>query len=205
MNLDAVPVPGVPESPHADRCTVRPLPLGVVVYEVGHEAGNILAWAADDLAASGYRLGGVVQSSVHRPGRRKCDMYLRDLSSGEEILISFDRGNGARGCRLDPAAFARAGLWGERALVEGVDLLILNKFGKQEAQGRGFRPLIADALPPTKTRSSPGAATLSGKNGIARKISNGRTICASTPLPALLSPMFGLKHRDRSPQEQAPD
>jgi hypothetical protein len=73
-------------------------------------------------------------------------MYVRDLLSGEEILISSDRGNEARGCRLDAAAFVRIAAWVERALVEHVDLLVLNKFGKQEANGRGLRPLIAEAL-----------------------------------------------------------
>jgi nucleoside-triphosphatase THEP1 len=34
----------------------------------------------------------------------------------------------------------------EAALAEGADLLIVNKFGKQEAAGRGFRPVIAEAL-----------------------------------------------------------
>ena len=146
VNGVAAPAAGHSELVHADHGAVRALPLGVVVYDDSLEADNLLAQVAADLAASGYRLGGVVQSSVHRPGRRKCDMYLRDLSSGEEILISFDRGNEARGCRLDPAAFTRVSAWGERALAEGVDLLILNKFGKQEAQGRGLRPLIAEAL-----------------------------------------------------------
>ena len=89
---------------------------------------------------------GVVQSNKQRQGRRKCDMYLKDLWSGEEILISSDRGNASRGCRLDHAAFVRIGVWGDRALAEGADLLILNKFGKEEAQGRGLRPLIAAAL-----------------------------------------------------------
>jgi glycosyltransferase involved in cell wall biosynthesis len=32
------------------------------------------------------------------------------------------------------------------ALAAGADVLVVNKFGKQEAMGRGFRPLIAEAL-----------------------------------------------------------
>jgi Protein of unknown function (DUF2478) len=57
-----------------------------------------------------------------------------------------DRGNEARGCRLDPDAFARIGAWVERAVLERVDLLIINKFGREEAHGRGLRPVIAEAL-----------------------------------------------------------
>ena len=31
-------------------------------------------------------------------------------------------------------------------LARGADILIINKFGKHEADGRGFRPVIAEAL-----------------------------------------------------------
>jgi hypothetical protein len=146
MNLVEVAVAARPDPMDADRRVVHQLSLGITVYEDGLEADNLLARCATDLVAFAYRLGGVVQSNLHRRGRRKCDMYLKDLLSGEEILISSDRGNEARGCRLDPAAFVRIGAWGERALVENVDLLVLNKFGREEAHGRGLRPLIADAL-----------------------------------------------------------
>lgn len=135
-----------PRSLNRSHAFHKALPLGVLVYDNSFEADNLLAIAADDLKTSGYRVGGVVQSNAHRQGRRKCDMYLKDLLSGEEILISSDRGNEARGCRLDLAAFASAGVWGERALAERVDLLVINKFGKEELHGRGLRPLLAEAL-----------------------------------------------------------
>jgi nucleoside-triphosphatase THEP1 len=73
-------------------------------------------------------------------------MYVKDLVGGEEVKISLDRGNEARGCRLDPDAFARIDAWVKRAVFERVDLLIINKFGKEEAHGRGLRPVIAEAL-----------------------------------------------------------
>jgi hypothetical protein len=73
-------------------------------------------------------------------------MYVKDLLGGGEIKISLDRGKEARGCRLDPDAFARIDAWIERAVLERVDLLIINKFGREEAHGRGLRPVIAEAL-----------------------------------------------------------
>ena len=36
--------------------------------------------------------------------------------------------------------------WVERALLERIDLLIINKFGREEAHGRGLRPVITEAL-----------------------------------------------------------
>ena len=131
---------------HIAQDTVSALPLAAVVYDNGRERDALLAQVADVLAAQGYDLGGAVQSNVDRPGRRKCDMYLCDLVSGEKVLISLDRGNEARGCRLDSDAFARVSLWGEQALAVGIDLLVVNKFGKEETEGRGLRSLIAEAL-----------------------------------------------------------
>jgi nucleoside-triphosphatase THEP1 len=120
--------------------------IGVVVYDDGLFGDALIAQCAAALVASGYRLGGVVQSNAHRGGRRRCDMYVKDLLGGDEIKISLDRGIEARGCRLDPDAFARIDAWVERAVLERVDLLIINKFGREEAHGRGLRPVIAEAL-----------------------------------------------------------
>ena len=120
--------------------------IGVVVYGHGLFADALIAQCAADLFASGYRLGGVVQSNARQPGRRRCDMYVKDLLGGNEIKISLNRGNEARGCRLDPDAFARIDAWAERAVLERVDLLIINKFGREEAHGRGLRAVIAEAL-----------------------------------------------------------
>ncbi len=120
--------------------------IGAVVYDDGLFSDALIAQCAAGLAASGYRMGGIVQSNAHPPGRRRCDMYVKDLLAGGKIKISLDRGNEARGCRLDPDAFARIDAWIERAVLEHVDLLIINKFGREEAHGRGLRSVIAEAL-----------------------------------------------------------
>ena len=130
----------------AEPADPGPSHIGAVVYDDGFFGDALIAQCAADLVASGYRLGGVVQSNAHRRGRRRCDMYVKDLLGGDEIKISLDRGNEARGCRLDPDAFARIDAWIERAVLERVDLLIINKFGREEAHGRGLRSVIAEAL-----------------------------------------------------------
>ena len=130
----------------AEHANPGPSRIGAVVYDDGVFGDALIAQCAAGLLASGYRLGGVVQSNAHRHGQRRCDMYVKDLLGGDEIKISLDRGNEARGCRLDPDAFARIDAWIERAVLERVDLLIINKFGKEEAHGRGLRQVIAEAL-----------------------------------------------------------
>jgi nucleoside-triphosphatase THEP1 len=121
-------------------------PIGVVAYDDGLVRDALIAQSAAALLASGYKLGGVVQSNPHREGRRRCDMYVKDLLGGDEVKISLDRGNEARGCRLDQDAFARIDAWIERAVLEHVDLLVINKFGREEVHGRGLRGVIAEAL-----------------------------------------------------------
>jgi len=109
----------------------------------------ILASLAAELAASGLRCCGTVQINTVNPAygtAGPCDMNVRVLPEGPVLRISQDLGPSARGCRLDPNVLETAvGLVAER-LAQGADLLIVNKFGKHEAEGRGFRDVIAEAL-----------------------------------------------------------
>ena len=125
---------------------LAPPPLAILIYDDSIGADRLLARSAGALARAGYRLAGVVQSNIERAGRSRCDMRLTDLSSGEEIAISHDLGAEAKGCRLDHAALVQASVGVERALAAEADLLIINKFGKQEAIGGGLRKVIAEAL-----------------------------------------------------------
>ncbi len=92
--------------------------------------------------------GSGLQASCNapRPGRHRCDMVLQELASGEVIGISQDRCPLARGCHLDISELLRGMELARRALAQKPDLLFINKFGKSEGEGGGFRPLIADAV-----------------------------------------------------------
>ena len=106
----------------------------------------VLAGLATTLAARGIRCRGVVQINSTRVDAGPCDMDVRVLPDGAVLRISQDLGPQARGCRLDPAALETAVGLVAASLATGADLLIINKFGKHEAEGRGFRDVIADAL-----------------------------------------------------------
>jgi hypothetical protein len=96
--------------------------------------------------ARGRRLCGTVQVNSDCGEGRPCDMDVQVLPDGPVIRISQSLGPGARGCRLDPAALEQAVAAAEARLSAGADLVIVNKFGKHEAEGRGFRALIAEAV-----------------------------------------------------------
>jgi nucleoside-triphosphatase THEP1 len=109
-------------------------------------ADRVLAELAGLLEAEGLRLAGAVQVNLERTDQPRCDMELRILGTEETVRISQDLGRGSRGCRLDPDGLERAVGLAERGLDARADLVFVNKFGKHEAEGRGFRPLIAQAL-----------------------------------------------------------
>lgn len=73
-------------------------------------------------------------------------MVLENLQTGVRVQISEDRGPQAQGCALDPHALLGAMADARERLGESVDVLLLNKFGKAEGEGSGFRSLIADAV-----------------------------------------------------------
>ena len=110
------------------------------------EADRILTRLAAQLADAGLRVAGAVQHNIDHGADCACDMDV--IVIGEEdapIRISQSLGPGSSGCRLDPGALEGAAAR-VAARLSGAELLILPKFGRQEAVGRGFRSVIGDAL-----------------------------------------------------------
>lgn len=121
--------------------------LAAVLYTGGKggAADAVLAEAVEVLAAEGWRLGGSVQFNRAVEDRCACDMTLKDLGSGRVVEISEDRGPLARGCRLNSVALEELTGLAAASLTQGVDLLVVNKFGKRETEGHGFRQAIEAA------------------------------------------------------------
>ena len=120
-----------------------------LAYTIARGRGDtdlILQRLATQLAARGFRCCGTVQINSERADSGPCDMDVQVLPDGPILRISQDLGPSARGCRLDPAALETAVGLVSASLTWGADVLIVNKFGKHEAEGRGFRPVIAEAL-----------------------------------------------------------
>ncbi len=106
----------------------------------------VLARLANRLVREGLRTCGVVQINTDCCEAHPCDKDVRVLSDGPVIRISQSLASLVKGCRLDPSALEQAVALVEARMIQGVDVLIINKFGKHEAEGRGFRNLIAEAL-----------------------------------------------------------
>lgn len=124
------------------------LKIATVVYadSEGALADTVLEDVAARLKARHLRLAGAVQRNSHGSDRCRCDMVLEDLASGRHIEISEQRGPEARGCRLNTSALEEIVGLVCGSIEKGTDLLIVNKFGKRESEGGGFRSAIELAL-----------------------------------------------------------
>ncbi len=108
------------------------------------QTNRILSEVAERATREGIRLAGTVQPSGPGMPQQKCEIVLRLLPDGPIRNISLDLGPGATGCRLDAGALEQAVLEVQDRMA-GAQGLIVNKFGKQEAAGRGLADLIGQA------------------------------------------------------------
>jgi hypothetical protein len=121
-------------------------PLAAIQFDTG-DIDGFLEGIAHRLTAQGLRVRGALQTRGAVGGECHCaDMDLTTLGSGRVFRISQPLGNGSRGCRLHPGALAACSAFIETELEQGADLLILNRFGRGESEGRGFRDLMSAAL-----------------------------------------------------------
>lgn len=121
--------------------------IACLPYAEGAYPDALLEALVRDCQAQGLRIAGVLQHDAARHDRSRCDMNLEDLATGTLISLSEDRGAAARGCRIDADGLVRAAFLIQSALDQGgIDLLVINKFGKIESEGGGLREVIAHAV-----------------------------------------------------------
>ncbi|UWQ90834.1 DUF2478 domain-containing protein [Aliisedimentitalea scapharcae] len=121
--------------------------LACVSAEGRGETDRILAQTAALLERDGIRTSGIVKVLDHESAfANGCDMVVRVLPDGPQIKITQSLGEGSDACRLDPGAIAQAVSTVENAELDEASVFILNKFGPEEAAGRGFCAVIGKAL-----------------------------------------------------------
>jgi hypothetical protein len=111
---------------------------------------SLLSDFAEQLASSGLRVVGVVESAAD-PAPPCKSMALRSLDCNSMFSISQDLGPGSEACHLDPEGLVMACAAVQASIASGADVVILSKFGRQEAIGRGlsdaFGAAVAAGLP----------------------------------------------------------
>ena len=99
------------------------------------------------LLSAGYNILGMVQErGKKRAGCAHREMRLRDLVTGQITIISESRGEQARGCHLDRAALLEHAKQFELRISDMPELVIINRFGRAECEGSGFRSAIELAV-----------------------------------------------------------
>lgn len=129
-----------------DRISTPAPAIGAIVYPPDRPPERIMAEFAAELAARGFRLGGLLQDTEFGADGCKCRMEVVDLDTGRRIAISQSLGGGSQSCSLDPTALAEASGALRRAIADRVDLLIVNKFSKAEKAGGGLAAEMLAAM-----------------------------------------------------------
>jgi hypothetical protein len=124
----------------------RTVRLAAVIYESGFQIDDFLTRAANLLRADPISLGGALQENGPGAAGLCSAMTLIDLRSQSRFRISQDLGSQALGCRLDTRGFTEIGPLLDQTLDHDVELLVLNRFGKAEAEGGGFRSAFVRAI-----------------------------------------------------------
>lgn len=117
--------------------------IAAILYPPGTDIDALLARVARAVAATGARVGGVVQAH----DVAGCNgLALIDLASGAIRSISQNLGPLSTSCKLDTSVMADITGALERQIDAGLDLLVLSRFGSREIEGGGFRSLFGRAM-----------------------------------------------------------
>ena len=114
-------------------------PLSTTTHQ---DPDAVLRAFAADLNARGFRAVGMVQAGQCADSSLSAVL----VHSGEKLLLAQDFDPRASGCRLDLGRLQDAAARVADAMEAGADLVIINRFGKRERDGKGLAYLIERAL-----------------------------------------------------------
>lgn len=132
------------------------VPIAALPAEQKEKVQSLMRGFALELARSGVKVAGVTQMrGDDASGRSR--IFLRDLASEAEYIISQDLGPGSVACNLDAGELAMACAAVEQAARDGAQLIVVSKFAKQEAERGG----LCDAFRAAMTARVPVIAAVS--------------------------------------------
>jgi len=122
-------------------------PAGVIYTTATREA-SLLADFAANVAARGWRVGGLVQRIVRGPQGYKRKIIATELDNGRKRTLATYPGDRTKesACGFDTAALAEATGAVRRAVEARADLIVIEKFSRQETGGEGLLDEILSAM-----------------------------------------------------------
>lgn len=118
--------------------------LAAVVYDQGQKPDDVLLSFCGDLRQRGFRPVGLVQDG--RCQGDQSDLSALLIHTNEHIPLFQRLGSCSEGCRLDPGQLVMAGARVGTAIDHGADLVVINRFGRLEKEGKGLAFLIEMAV-----------------------------------------------------------
>ena len=118
--------------------------LAALVYNADENPDLVLLEFCAELRGEGFRPVGLVQHG-HCQGNES-DLTALLIHTSERISLVQDLGSCAAGCRLDVNQLLTAGSRVVTAIDHGADLVIVNRFGRLEREGKGLSFLIEMAM-----------------------------------------------------------
>jgi len=118
--------------------------LAAVELREDNLADHVVDIVIGRLLAQGYNIVGLRQRILDTGGGG-CGVRLQSISNGEYHRMTQDLGSGSTSCNIDADALERLAEMQKNEIKPGVDLVIVNRFGKRESQGGGFCNVIERA------------------------------------------------------------
>ncbi|MFC0239231.1 DUF2478 domain-containing protein [Rhodopseudomonas telluris] len=125
--------------------TGRPSILALV-YSDGAAACRTISELGYRLRDTGVAVAGIVAYHATSEGTPRCDMEIEELTSRIILQLADDQTPQPTDCRVDPAAMQDAAALISAAFQKCPELLIVNKFGRLEADGGGLADVITEAV-----------------------------------------------------------
>lgn len=122
------------------------LNLAAIIYDSDDQpVDKLLHQMAAKLNSRGDRVAGLAMA-LNEQGLRRQPMALQDLETGKEYSIAQNLGKESQSCCLNPHGLADATSVLRAALHKPPRLAVVNRFGQQEIDGKGFRTELVQLL-----------------------------------------------------------
>lgn len=120
--------------------------IALVVYDGDPRPDAMLRAVVRRLQRSGLTVAGLLQDRDPGEDGRCVRLFIEDIATGRRASLFQPRGMAARGCKLDQSGLAEAAAWLRDDIEARPDILFVNRFGRQEAEGCGLLDEIASAI-----------------------------------------------------------
>jgi hypothetical protein len=120
--------------------------IGYIGFKSGQPVDALLAACVKSMHDSKVPITGAIQASPEECAECSGALNLKDVENGRIYNFSQDLGAGAESCALDSQALAGISQLIVDALERHPQLVVINRFGKAEVEGHGFRRVIEQAM-----------------------------------------------------------